>query len=476
MTDKTRLFEVTEFDIIVLGAGSAGFSAAITASQAGKSVALVGYGTVGGTCVNVGCVPSKALIRAAESMHSQRVSARFDGIDVRAHLTSYTASAEQRDALVRQLREKKYVELLPEYENITYFEASSPVLLGNKAIELDGRILRAPKFIIATGARPHIPDLDGLQDVQYLDSTSLLALHELPEDLLFIGGGYISVELAQAFARMGSNVTILARSGLLPRTEPEIAETVTQHLIDEGIEVITGAAVSAKQDPVGPVVVSYETGDGPQEITTQHLVVATGRTPNVESLGLGHHGVKTSRNGSIAVNDAMQSNVDWVYAVGDVTGENQFVYMAALEGRIGASHALDLPTKPKSGTIVPWVVFCEPQVAGVGLTEKQAKDAGYDVVTSVLPMSEVPRALAAHDITGLVKLVADKTSKTILGGQVMGPEAGDVIQTLAMSLASGHSYTDLADMVFPYLTTVESLKLTAQAFTQDVSKLSCCAG
>jgi mercuric reductase len=476
MSAEDKVKFKSDFDLIVLGAGSAGFSAAITASKAGKTVALVGHGLIGGTCVNVGCVPSKALIRAAESMHSEAISKRFAGIEVATRLTSYRANAEQRDRLVDTLRAEKYVGLLPEYENVTYFDAVEPAVLGDRQVFFDSKTLRAPMVVIATGTRPQVPDLDGLDVTPFSNSTTLLARKDLPKSLIFIGGGYIAVELAQAMRRMGAKVTILARSGLLSRVEPEISKALTEVLTAEGIDVIVGAARRVESTADGNVTVTYDAHGKEGHATAGDIVITTGRTANTESLGLDIIGVATGRNGSVLVDDHMRTNLEWLYGAGDVIGENEFVYMAALEGKIAATNAVGDEDMSVHGTVVPWVVFCEPQIAGVGISEAQAIEAGHEVVTSILPMSKVPRAIAGRDTRGLVKLVADKETRRLLGGQIIAPEGGDVIQTLTVLIQVGSTYKDLAETIFPYLTSVESLKLAGQGFTQDIAKLSCCAG
>ncbi len=462
------------YDLAVIGAGSAGFSAAITAAEQGAQVALIGHGTIGGTCVNIGCVPSKTLIRAAETLHQASAAARFAGIRAKAQDDDWSATIRQKDELVANLRQSKYADLLPAYNNISYLEG--PARLAEGGVAVNDALVQAERLIIATGARPAVPEVAGIEDVQYLTSTSALALEALPKTMLVIGGGYIGAELAQMFARMGVKVTIVCRSRLLPAAEPEVADGLSGYLRDEGIELHCGVAYQRiEQTSTGIALVVVK--DKREEIlTAERLLVATGRTPNIEGLGLSEAGVEQATNGSIRVDDRMRTTRRSVYAAGDVTGRDQFVYMAAYGAKIAAQNALNGDSLRYDHAAMPAIVFTDPQVASVGLTEAQARAAGYQVLTSVLPLSALPRALAARDTRGLIKLVAHARTRRLLGGHILAPEGADSIQTAALAIRHGLTIDDLADTIFPYLTTVEGLKLAALAFTKDVAKLSCCAG
>jgi mercuric reductase len=463
------------FDLAVIGAGSAGFSAAITAAEAGARVALIGYGTIGGTCVNVGCVPSKAMIRAVETLHSAKVADRFDGVEASAKVIDWAAMVAQKQALVDDLRAAKYIDVLPNYESITYIEGQASFVLDG-SLQVGDRTIRAPKVIIATGSSPHIPDIPGLDEVDWLDSTSALEQSVLPKSLMVMGGGYIGVEIAQIFARAGVDVTIVTRRGLLPEAEPEVSEALTKAFAAEGIKVLDGLAYD-RFEKSGEGVTLHAAHNGVAvRIEAEKLLLATGRTPNTGSLALDVAGIDSNERGGIIIDPQMRSTRDGVYATGDVTGADQFVYMAAYGAKIAAKNAMNGNTLNYDNSVMPAVVFSDPQVASVGLTEAQANSAGHEVVTSVLGLEHVPRALAARDTRGLIKLVADKNSKKLLGAHIIAPEGADSIQTAVMALKMGMTYDDLGAMIFPYLTTVEGLKLAAQTFEKDVAKLSCCAG
>lgn len=462
------------YDLAVVGAGSAGFSAAITAAEQGAHVALIGHGTIGGTCVNIGCVPSKTLIRAAETLHQAGAAGRFAGISAKAHASDWTATVRQKDELVAGLRHSKYADLLPAYNSISYLEG--PARLAGGGVAINGDLVKAERVIITTGARPSVPSIPGIEEVDYLTSTSALALEILPKSLLVIGGGYVGAELAQMFARMGTTVSIVCRSQLLPTAEPEIADALSEYFRNEGIRLICGVAYQrVEQTDTGISLIVKK--DGREEaLTAERLLVATGRTPNVEGLGLQEANVGQASNGSIEIDDRMRTTRAGVYAAGDVTGRDQFVYMAAYGAKLAAKNALNSDSLRYDNSAMPAVVFTDPQVASVGLTEAAARAAGHDVRVSVLPLSAVPRALAARDTRGLIKLIADRKSRRLLGAHILAPEGSDSIQTAALAIRQRLMIDDLAEMIFPYLTTVEGLKLAALAFDKDVAKLSCCAG
>ena len=462
------------YDLAVIGAGSAGFSAAITAAESGAQVALIGHGTIGGTCVNVGCVPSKALIRAAEAVHHANAASRFAGISAQARVTDWKALRTQKDALVASLRQAKYIDLLPAYNGVAYLEGKAR--LEDGGVTLDGEHIDAGKIIIATGSREFVPPIPGLADAPYLTSTTAFELDALPDSLIVIGGGYIGCELAQMFARTGVEVTIVFRSRLLPEAEPEISQALAGYFEAEGIRVRRVGEYESIRTSEGGITLSAVTDGTTETLEAQRVLVSAGRKANTDGLGLEEAGVALFPNGGIEVDDRMRTTKAGVYAAGDVTGRDLFVYMAAYGAKIAAHNALNGDARRYDNLAMPAVVFTDPQVASVGLTEAAAMAQGIGVRTSTLALDNVPRALAARDTRGLIKLVAESATGKLIGAHIMAPEGADSIQTAVLAIKQGLTYTELGELIFPYLTTVEGLKLAAQTFDMDVSKLSCCAG
>lgn len=463
------------YDLAVIGAGSAGFSAGITAAEDGAQVMIIGHGTIGGTCVNVGCVPSKALIRAAETLHIANVSERFDGISAHAEVTDWSAAVKQKQDLVDALRAAKYNDILPAYNSVTYMDGKASFSDDGRLV-VDGKTIRARKVIIATGSRPALPSIKGIKDVPVLDSTSALELEILPKSLMIIGAGYIGAEIAQIFSRAGVDVTLVSRRGLLPEAEPEISEALTDYFVKEGISVISGITYEYIEGDENGVKLYINDHKGSKTLTAEKIMIATGRTPNSDHMNLEKNGIELTGNQGIKVDGQMRTTRKDIYAAGDVTGKDQFVYMAAYGAKIAAKNAMNSNSLSYDNQVMPAVVFTDPQVASVGLTEAQAKSAGYDVKTSLLTLDNVPRALAARDTRGLIKLIADAKTRKLLGAHILAPEGSDSIQTAAIAIKAGMTYDELGAMIFPYLTTVEGLKLAAQTFDMDVKKLSCCAG
>lgn len=462
-------------DLAVIGAGSAGFAAAIRAAELGAQVLLIGHGTIGGTCVNVGCVPSKTLIRATESLHHARVAARFAGIQGTAAVTDWQALVAQKDELVAGLRQAKYADLLPSYNNISYVEGPARLTAGGVAV--NGTRYEIAKTIVVTGASPLAPDIPGLDDVPWLTSTTALELETLPRSLIVIGGGVIGCELGQMFARAGVKVTILCRSRLLPDAEPEVSEALAKYLRVEGIDVRCGVTYrSIHRAETGVVLAVGEASGRADAIAAEQVLVAAGRRANTKGLGLEDVGVELSSNGGVRIDDRMRTTKPGVYAAGDVIGRDMFVYMAAYGAKVAAENALNGDSRRYDATAMPEVTFTDPQVATVGLTEAAARAQGFSPRAVVLPLDQVPRALAARDTRGLIKLVADLETGRLLGAHLLAPEAGDSVQTAALAVKHRMSVIELADTIFPYLTTVEGLKLAALGFSKDVTKLSCCAG
>jgi mercuric reductase len=462
------------YDLAVIGAGSAGFSAAITAAELGANVALIGHGAIGGTCINVGCLPSKTLIRAMQTLRDAAAASRFAGIRAEGGVADWRAVVRQKRELVASLRQAKYVDILRSYNTIAYREGRA--VLARDGVTVNGDPIKAGKIIVATGASPALPAIPGIESVSYLTSTTAMELEQLPKSLLVIGGGYIGCELGQMFARAGVEVTIVTRRRLLPETEPEISDALTRYLREEGISLRDGLSYQAmRQGPEGMTLTVMVNGRA-ETITAEQVLITTGRRPNTEGFGLRESGVELVANGGIRVDDRMRTSKPGIYAAGDVTGRDQFVYMAAYGAKLAAENALNGDSKRYDASAMPAVVFTDPQVASVGLTETDALDRGLRVKTSTLDLSFVPRALAARDTRGLIKLVAEATSGKLLGAHIIAPEGADSIQTAALAIRAGLTVDELADTIFPYLTTVEGLKLAAIAFAKEVALLSCCAG
>jgi mercuric reductase len=466
--------ESGDYDLLIIGSGGAAFSAAIKAVNQDANVGMVELGTVGGTCVNIGCVPSKTLLRAGEIQHLARQNS-FAGLQTAAGSVDLKRLIEQKNELVQQLREQKYVDLVEEYGfDLIRGEAR---FVDEKTVEVDGRKITAKRFLIATGASPAIPDIPGLKEIDYLTSTTALELKEVPKRLAVIGAGYIALELGQFFCHMGAEVTLIQRSPRILKTyDPEISEAVTKTLTEQGIRLITGASFKRVETTDGGKTVHVEVNRDRRAIEADEILVATGRRPNTAALNLDAASVEVGRSGEIKVDEYLQSSNPRIYAAGDVTLGPQFVYVAAYEGSLAAENALGTHQRKVDLRTVPAVTFTHPAIATVGLTEGEAKAKGYEVLSSVLPLDAVPRALVNRETTGVFKLVVDAKTRQVLGVHVVAENAGDVIYAATLAVKHGLTVEDLQESLAPYLTMAEGLKLAALTLDKDVSKLSCCAG
>ena len=463
-----------EYDLLIIGSGGAAFSAAIKSVEYGAKVAMIERGTVGGTCVNIGCVPSKTLLRAGEINHLAKVNS-FTGLQTSAGEVELAPLIKQKNELVSELRNQKYVDLIDEY-GFDLIEGEAKFVDEN-TVEVNGKKLSAKRFLIATGASPSLPPISGLEEVEYLTSTTLLELKKVPKRLTVIGSGYIGMELGQLFHNLGSEVTLMQRSErLLKEYDPEISEAIEKALIEQGINLVKGATFE-RVEQNGELKQVHVTVDGKKKVVeSEQLLVATGRKPNTDSLNLSAAGVEVGKRKEILINDYAKTSNEKIYAAGDVTLGPQFVYVAAYEGGIVADNVIGGLSKKLDLSVVPGVTFTNPSIATVGLTEEQAKEKGYEVKTSVLPLDAVPRALVNRETTGVFKLVADAKTLKVLGVHIVSENAGDVIYAATLAVKFGLTVEDLKDSLAPYLTMAEGLKLAALTFDKDVSKLSCCAG
>lgn len=461
---------MARYDLVAIGSGATGFAAAIEARRLGASAAILERATVGGTCVNIGCIPSKALLAAADTLHAAS-HPRIPGV-TGSGAASWSEVRAGKDQLVDSLRQAKYSDVAEGWE--------FPVLQGEARFAEDGRLtldgepLAAGAIVIATGAAPTLPPIDGLAEVGPLTSTDVLALETLPRSILVIGGGAIGLELGQMLARFGVQVTLLETLDRLAATEePEVSAAIETALAKEGIEVRTGVTITRASKERGSVALALANGE---TLTADAVLVATGRRPRTQGLGLEHRGIATNGQGAVVVDDTLRTSDGHVFAAGDVTSRWQFVYVAAAMGALAARNALTGGSEALDLSIVPRVTFTSPQIASVGMTDEAAAAAGIDCSCRVLPLDTVARAQVARSTEGLIKLVAERTTGRVLGASVVSEQAGETIAAATLALRAHMTTADLTGTLFPYLTMTEGLKLAAQAFTTDPHLLSCCAG
>ena len=460
--------------VAIIGSGGGAFAAAIRAAEEGARVTMIEAGTIGGTCVNVGCVPSKITLRAAE-LHHRRAHHPFDGIPRDTGTVDRTALLAQMRGRVEELRESKYEGILGDEPAIDFlagwarFEDARTLIVEEPSGVVQR--LQPDRILITTGASPAVPPIDGLAETPYWTSTEALFTDELPEHLLVLGGSFVALETAQAYRRLGSDVTILARSTLLSRDDPEVGVALQAALEDEGVRVLTHTSPQRIDHDGSGFRVAL---DG-ETLAGERLLVATGRQPNTQALRLEAAGVETTGDGAIVMDSHLRTSVPGVFAVGDCTTMPQLVYVAAAAGTraainmTGGDSELDL-------SVVPAVVFTDPQVATVGLTESQAERHGMTPDARRIELEHVPRALANFDTHGFIKLVAQAETGRLIGAQVVAHNGGETIQIAALAIRNRMTVDDLAGELFPYLTMAEGLKLCAQTFSKDVTRLSCCAG
>ena len=471
------------FDLVILGSGSTAFAAALRARELGKTAVMTEERTVGGTCVNRGCLPSKNLIEAARLLNDAR-NPRYPGISPTRPDLDFRRLVAQKDEVIRSYREKKYESLVGDFIRV---ERGHVRFLDPNEVKVGDKRIRGDKILIATGSRPTLLPINGLSDVPYLTSDLLTSdepseLSELPASLLVLGGGYIALELGQMFRRFGSEVTIVERSKeiLFRDYEPEVGPAIRGILGQEGVRIVTGANVRSVWRDVSGVVAAVETGNGLREHRATHLLVAAGRRPNSDQIEIDKAGVSVGEKGQILVDQYLRTNVAHIFAAGDVIGGEVASPMAtpvgSQDGGIAAHNALsDEDLRKADHRVVPRTIFTDPQVAVVGMTEQEAIAAGHPCWCNTLPMSLVPRAGAIRDTRGVIKMVADAKTDEVLGVSMVGPNAGEVIHEAAMALRFRAKLVDFINQLHVYPTMAEALKIVAISRFKDPARLSCCA-
>jgi mercuric reductase len=413
------------------------------------------------------------MLAAADAYHRAGESP-FPGAPTSSRPLDLASLVQAKDELVNEMRAEKYEHLADEY-GFTLL-CGRGRFTGSESFLCEGKEIRAGQYLIATGASPSVPPISGLEESGYLTSTTALELKDQPESIVVIGANAIGLEVGQLFLHLGSHVTFLeALPRIAPFEEPEVSEALAKVLRDEGAEVHPGVKISRVERDGERRAVVFERDGTEERIEAERILVATGRRPNTRGLGLEAAGVELTDRGAVKVDEFTGTTNPRIWAAGDVTGVPQFVYVAAAQGSVAADNAIGRAGRSIDWTALPRVTFTSPQIASVGMTSDEAEKSGHRVEFRVLDLSAVPRALVNRDTRGLVKLVADEESGRILGVHMLADGAGEVILAGVYAVKKGMTVTEVAETWAPYLTMAEGIKLVAQTFTRDVSKLSCCA-
>jgi pyruvate/2-oxoglutarate dehydrogenase complex dihydrolipoamide dehydrogenase (E3) component/ubiquinone/menaquinone biosynthesis C-methylase UbiE len=449
------------YDALIIGAGQSGVPLSTALSGAGWKTALVEEQHVGGTCVNEGCTPTKTMVASARVAYIARRAADYGVQNSSVSVDMVKVRQRKRD-IVKNSRQKNRQRVLDADVDLLMGRAA---FVGPKTVEVhlnnDGgtRQLSADKILINTGARPRVPDLHGIENVPYLNSTTIMELEVVPEHLLVIGGGYVGVEFAQMFRRFGSQVTLIQRGDqLLTREDSDVAEEVAQILRQDGIEVLLDSRPDwVEQISKRRLELSLETPAGRRTVSGSHLLIAAGRVPNTEQLNLSAAGVQVDDGNYIEVNEHLETNVPGIYAMGDVKGGPAFTHISYDDFRILRTNLLRDGEASISGRMVPYVVFIDPELAHVGLSEEQARNQGLNIQVAKIPMNYVARALEMNETRGFMKAIVDADTSQILGCAILGVQGGEIMAILQTAMMGQLPYTALRDGIFTHPTLAESL-------------------
>lgn len=452
------------YNLVVIGAGSAGLLSAIIAASLGGKVAVIEKHLMGGDCLNVGCVPSKAIIRSARVMGELRSAPKF-GIEPNGVTVHF-------DQVMERIR-RVQADLSPVDSVQRYTEAGVDIFLGEgrftaaDTIEIDGAQLKFKKALIATGSRPFHPSIPGLQEAGFLTNETVWNLMEQPKRLAVIGGGPIGCELAQAFRRLGSDVALFHNAGhLLNREDADAAAVVQQAFLHEGITLVLSSQVKAVTQVNGEKRLRYDCPDGSHEIAVDQILVATGRIPNIEGLGLEKVGVEADTRRGIIVNDYLQSTNPHIYAAGDVAMKYKFTHAAAAAAKIVVQNALFYRSKKLSNLHVPWCTYTDPEIAHVGLYAQEAQEQGIAIDTFTYHFKENDRAVADGEEEGFVKVHTKKGTDKLLGATIVARQAGDMINEITLAMVAGIGLKTIGDVIHPYPTQAESIARVAGLYTR----------
>ncbi|MBI2506550.1 MAG: mercury(II) reductase [Candidatus Colwellbacteria bacterium] len=473
------------FDLIVIGGGAGAFAAAIRANELKAKTALINTGLpLGGTCVNVGCVPSKTLLWAGEVLH-QAKHHNIPGIELEIKNFDFQKVIRDELSLVEHLRKEKYERVLQNLEHVTAIDGKAR-FVSPKEVEVNGPAfakasagkerLRADKFIIAAGSTANVPPIDGIRETGYITHIEALKLDRQPKELIVIGAGPVGLEFAQMYARFGTKVTILQRSGsILSQAERSLADRLAEILTEEGITIKTNVEVRSARNEGGKKIISYMIDGKDEEVAGDEILLAAGKTPNTQELGADKAGIEIDEKHAIIANQFFQTSQSHIFAVGDVVNlPLRLETTAGREGTLAAENALTNSQKSIDYNSVPYTVFTDPQFAAVGFTEdEQLKKMGVCACRTV-SFENVPKAMIMRRTGGLIKMAIHPSTKQILGVHILAPQAGELIAEAMMLIKSKNTIDDVTNSLPMFPTLSEAIKLVALSFTKDISKLSCC--
>ena len=442
-----------KYDAIIIGSGQAGNPLAYRLADVGWQVALIEKGNLGGTCINTGCTPTKTMVHRAQIAHYARNAARW-GVRAENVTANLPAIVQQKNNVVANFRAgiRKKIELHP---NIRLYQGNARFTNAHQ-VQVNQIFLESDRIFINTGGRPNFPDIPGLSTANVLTNQNMMELKELPEHLIILGGGYIGLEFGQMFRRFGSKVTIIHnRAQIVPREDPEIAAELQKILEGEGIEFHLNCQATQVKQIKGLVNVSVAGAQKPITISGSHLLVAVGRRPNTDDLGLDKAGVETDKSGFIRVNPRLETNVPGIWALGDVKGGPAFTHISFNDFQIVDANLTQGKNLTIENRIVPYCVFTDPQLGGVGMTEKEARAAGHKLKIGRMPMSYVARAIERDETAGMMKVIVDAANDRILGATILGCEGGELIHVLYTLMLANLPYTLLKSAVYIHPTLTE---------------------
>jgi len=447
------------FDAVIIGSGQGGVPLAKKLAKNGWKTAIIEKDLIGGTCINAGCTPTKAMVASAKAAYNFSMAKNL-GVPVKGYKVELKAIKSRKDKIIKQFREGT-LRGMENTKNLSIIYGTASFLDKNKISIKTGKgteEISGKKIFLNGGARPAIHPIEGMDTIKYLTSTSIMELTEVPEHLLIIGGGYIGLEFGQMFRRFGSKVTILEfGSHFLPKEDEDVCAEIYKFLREENIKIYSDAHVLKLKKTPKEIIAAVNISGKVKNISCSHILIATGRTPNTDILNLKAAGVKTDERGHVKVNNKLETNVKNIYALGDIKGGPEFTHISYNDYIILADNLINNTKRTIKNRMVPYCMFTDPQLGRIGITEKEAREKGLNIKVAVLPMKRVARAIETGDTRGMMKAIVDADTGLILGAAILGEEGGEIMSILQMAMAGKIKYKQIREMIFAHPLYAESL-------------------